>query len=368
MKKKSILIVGNGLSAASLAAKALELGYKVIVWAKDLNGGLCEDYKTSSGVYVSKYGPHIFHTSNKEVWEYIHGFSDWIPYINSPLAEYRGRLYNLPINLHTLQQVYGTSNLEDIEKMLEEDRRYVTGEPTNARESAIKRVGRTIYEMFFKAYTMKQWGVGAEQLDPSILARVPLRLTWNNNYFNDLYQGLPAEGYTNFIRKLFKGVKAIPRNEGDTLEHVVSYVKPYKVFICEAPDKLFNYQFGYIPYKQTSFHTNMTIGHQAAVVNHNDFSTTATRTTNYALLWPTKRGEDVYVTEFPLNDHFKEEVKTEAYETKRCYPARQTGVYDQYAKFCKEKGYILCGRLAENKYLDMDKAILNSWEKAKKYL
>ena len=387
-KQRKICIIGSGLSAAVIAEQAITKGYSVTVYqTDDYIGGLCADQAVFYP--VSFFGPHIFHTNDKEIWEYVTSKADWLPYINSPLAEYEGKYYNLPINLHTLYQMYGTADIEELKKLLAKDGVDLNGHcyGRNAEEACIMRVGKKLYEALFKAYTEKQWKTEVKNVDGDVLRRVPVRFTWNNNYFNDLYQAVPANGYSDFIRKLFEGAKIIQGSVAKELLSLDEFTsqlseKYDKIFICEAPDKDLKYVFGRIPYLKTKFVplNDSKNSKPAAVINHCDHSTEATRTTSYNYLRPvhqTSSGMKSRISEIPLAEDLDEKGEARPEEgivyygdewTACCYPARDTNIYNKYKQYCEQNDYILCGRLAENKYLNMDQAIKNAIEKAKKYL
>lgn len=381
-KKRKCLIVGYGLSAAVLAREAIKKGYAVDIFPNgDLEGGLCADNDV-----IQYFGPHIFHTSDKKIWDYMNEFGEMIPYVNSPIAEYKGKYYNLPINMHTLYQVFRVSTEEEAKKALEAE--IVKNPfPSNAEEAALSVVGKTLFEMFFKTYTEKQWKTTCDKVPAKILQRIPVRFTWNNNYFNDVYQGLPKFGYSSLVRNMTLGARIIKKDSEVELLGIYDYLEKArsryeKICICQALDKAFGYESGAIPYLKTRF-TNLGDGCKvpAPVINHCDDSTPATRTTNYGLLSYGTTSVGVYVSEEPLGEdkdscgNLREEeqvsynwAKKGETWTKCCYPARDTELYQRYAKFASDKGYILCGRLAENLYLDMHAAVKNALEKAKCYL
>lgn len=390
MKKKSkkILIIGFGLSAATIAQKASELGYQVDIYRNgDHVGGLCAD--TNKG---SLFGPHIFHTNNLHTWMYINRFCTMVPYINSPIAEYEGKYYNLPINLQTLYQMYGTIDLEKIKESLEKDGVDFGGKgwPRNAEEACIMRVGKKFYETLFKVYTEKQWKTDVKEIDASVLQRVPTRFVWNNNYFNDLYQGIPLEGYSSLIREMTKDAKVIEQTKEAELLGAYKFMefskqRYDKIFICQELDKAFGYEGGKIPYLKTMFVQKASNDcPQIAVVNHCDKTTDATRTTSYRFLWPKDRQDArmSVIDEIPLGEdrdgcgNIADEVAVswnypfgeETSWTKNCYPARDTAVYKKYRDYADEQGFIVCGRLAENLYLDMGVAVENALGKVKEYL
>lgn len=372
MPIKRVLVVGDGLSAACVAYFAHKAGAKVFHYTRsgEITGGMCEDvYDRDTGVYVSTCGPHIFHTDKEEIWKFVNKIATWVPYINSPMARYKNKYYNLPFNMNTFQQVFGTSTADAAREAIQADQVYCEN-PQNSEEMALSVAGKTIYEIFQKSYTEKQWKVSAKELPPSILSRVKLRFDYNNNYFNDLYQGLPLNGYTNFIRELFRLSEAenISTGNDESIEDLQEKYTCGIVYICCALDELsIDYENTYalhkapkIPYLYTRF-VRSEYSYSAAVVNHNDMSTPFTRTTNYALLWPRRRGKDFSVSELPLGPYNSSDKKS--FENAvPCYPARDTEVYNLYKEMIMDKGWIPVGRLAENRYLDMSPAIENAFE------
>lgn len=354
---EKIFIYGRGLSAATIAQKAQELGYKVYCYGGEL-GGLCKDHECM-GTYISEYGPHIFHTDKKEVWDFVNKFSDWVPYMNAPVAQYGDKFYSMPISLYTLQQIFGTGDAKKLAELLACEVDVSCANPKNAKEMALSKVGKKIYEILFEQYTKKQWKKDPSELDKSIFERIPIRMYWNNNYFNDTYQGLPLNGYTTLIKNLFGEAVMLDYDDVDLSSF-------HKVFICDALDLVGGMAFGKIPYLKTGF-KRVNVDQRSAVVNHCDDTTPFTRTTNYSLLWPKRRSRlDFCMSEEPLGEGLPSQ--TDVHYSVDCYPARDTETYEKYKKYFEGQGFVLCGRLAENLYLNMDAAIENAWEKCKLYL
>ena len=205
MKKYDYILVGSGLYSGVFAWFAKQKGKKCLVLEKrDHIGGnvYCEN---TEGIHVHKYGAHIFHTSNKEVWQFVNSLAEFNRYTNSPVANYKGEMYNMPFNMNTFSKMWNISTPAEAKKIIEEQKKEITGEPKNLEEQAISLVGREIYEKLVKGYTEKQWGRDCTALPAFIIKRLPVRYTYDNNYFNDLYQGIPIGGYNVIIDRLFEG-------------------------------------------------------------------------------------------------------------------------------------------------------------------
>lgn len=354
----NVLVAGSGLSAACVCYFVNELGHDVYRFAREeAIGGLCADYWSEKGTYVSKYGPHIFHTSEKWIWDFVNKFADWVTYTNSPKALYKGKYYSLPMNMNTFQQVFGVQTASEALLKIKADIDNI--HQNDAEAWAIGKMGKTLYEMFFKHYSEKQWKKDVKELPCDTLSRVPLRLWYSDNYFKDLYQGLPKDGYTNFISNIL-----LASNIKDTFidETGIQFetVAPNfdHVFICDRPDAYAPSLGSPIKYGSTLFKEESLDDwrQDAAVVNHCDTTQDWTRTTDYSLLYPTKRGESIIISETPLGEDCRR------YGGVACYPTTDKK-YDQYKMNLEFRKYILCGRLAENKYLDMAPAIANAREK-----
>lgn len=372
----NLLVIGNGLSAASVSYFAHEKGCKIFrLYHDDSIGGLCEDkFFPENNARMSRFGPHIFHTSYIDIWQFVNSIVPFMTYQNSPKALYKGKFYSLPFNLNTMQQVYGVQTAAEARLKIDSDRELVE-KPQNAEEMAKSVVGKTFYEMFQKSYSRKQWKKPVSKVAPEILARVPIRYTYNDNYFNDLFQGFPLNGYTDFITRIFDKAEVefidCPIEDFD-LEQLVKLYKIDKVVVCDRPDVWFHKEVKdeMIPYGCTSFlRVDLSSWSQdAAVVNHCDMSKLYTRTTEYALLTSKKDTSlGLIQAEIPQGELNRDEYCSKVHlpyqrETAACYPTTSE-VYDKYKKLLTNRGIILCGRLAENKYLNMDQAIVNAREK-----
>ena len=275
MKKYDYVLVGSGLFNGVFAYLARQKGKKcLVVERRDHIGGniYCEDME---GIHVHKYGAHIFHTSNREVWNFVNSLAEFNRYTNSPVANYHGEMYNMPFNMNTFSKMWGISTPAEAKAKIEEQRAGVVGEPKNLEEQAISLVGRDIYEKLVKGYTEKQWGRDCKDLPAFIIKRLPVRYTYDNNYFNDLYQGIPMGGYNVIIEKLF---------EGCDIETGVDYLekKEYydsmgeKVVYTGTIDAYYGYQFGNLEYRGFTFRTEVMDEETytcVAVVNYTDLET-----------------------------------------------------------------------------------------------
>ena len=365
MKKYDYILVGSGLYSGVFAWFAKQKGKKCLVLEKrDHIGGnvYCEN---TEGIHVHKYGAHIFHTSNKEVWQFVNSLAEFNRYTNSPVANYKGEMYNIPFNMNTFSKMWNISTPAEAKKIIEEQKKEITGEPKNLEEQAISLVGREIYEKLVKGYTEKQWGRDCTALPAFIIKRLPVRYTYDNNYFNDLYQGIPIGGYNVIIDRLF---------EGCDIETGVDYLekKEYydglgeKIVYTGTIDAYYKYQFGKLEYRSLRFESEVLDeeNHQGvAVVNYTDRETPYTRiiehkhfefgtqpktviTREYPVTW--QEGMEPY---YPVNDE------------------KNQALYQKYAKLAeKEEHVIFGGRLGEYKYYDMDKVIASAMACAKEEL
>lgn len=362
MKKYDYILVGSGLYSGVFAWFAKQKGKKCLVLEKrDHIGGnvYCEN---TEGIHVHKYGAHIFHTSNKEVWQFVNSLAEFNRYTNSPVANYKGEMYNMPFNMNTFSKMWNISTPAEAKKIIEEQKKEITGEPKNLEEQAISLVGREIYEKLVKGYTEKQWGRDCTALPAFIIKRLPVRYTYDNNYFNDLYQGIPIGGYNVIIDRLF---------EGCDIETGVDYLekKEYydglgeKIVYTGTIDAYYKYQFGKLEYRSLRFESEILDKENyqgVAVVNYTDRETPYTRiiehkhfefgtqpktviTREYPVTW--QEGMEPY---YPVNDE------------------KNQALYQKYAKLAeKEENVIFGGRLGEYKYYDMDKVIASAMVRAK---
>ena len=253
--KYDYLIVGSGLYGSIFAHEAKKRGKKCLVIEKrnHIAGNIYTEEK--DGIQVHKYGAHIFHTSNKEVWNYIQNFAEFNRYTNSPVARYKDELYNLPFNMNTFNKMWGVVTPNEAMAKIEEEKKQANiTEPKNLEEQAISLVGKTIYEKLIKGYTQKQWGMECTELPSFIIKRLPVRLIYDNNYFNDLYQGIPIGGYTKIIEKMLEGTEI--RLNTDFFENREDFEKIAEKIVFTGPiDEYYNYKFGELEYRSLRFET-----------------------------------------------------------------------------------------------------------------
>lgn len=353
--KYDYLIVGAGLFGAVFAHEACKKGKKVLVVDKRPNVAGNVYTEEIEGINVHKYGAHIFHTNDKRVWDYVNEFATFNRYTNSPVANYHGELYSLPFNMYTFNKMWGVVTPEEAAAKIAEQRK-ASGitEPKNLEEQAISLVGTDIYEKLVKGYTMKQWGRPCTELPAFIIKRLPVRFTFDNNYFNALYQGIPMGGYTLLIENMLKGIEV--RLNCDYLENKAELDGlADKIIYTGAIDAYFNYKLGALEYRSVRFETevlDMPNYQGNAVVNYTDGETPFTRiiehkffefgtqpktviSREYSSEW--KVGDEPY---YPVNDE------------------KNGALYEKYRQLALDEGNIIFGgRLGEYKYYDMDKVI-----------
>ncbi len=361
----NFLIIGSGLFGSIFAHEAKKRGKSVLLLERRNHVGgnvYCEE---KEGIRIHKYGAHIFHTDYKDVWDYVNQFVEFNNYVNSPIANYKGELYNLPFNMNTFSKMWGVATPAEAAAIIAEQRKVITEKPKNLEEQAISLVGTDIYTKLIKGYTEKQWGRSCAELPAFIIQRLPVRYTFDNNYFNDRYQGIPVGGYNKLIDALLDGIEVrlgvdynLQRKEYQNIAETVVYTG--------AIDAYFEYCFGPLEYRSLRFETERLEeeNHQGvAVMNYTDRETPYTRsiehkhfefgkqpvtyvTKEYPADW--KPGDEAY---YPVNDE------------------KNQKLYTQYAELAKkEKNVIFGGRLAEYKYYDMDDVIKRALDMAGKVL
>lgn len=348
------LIVGSGLFGSIFAYEAKKRGKKCLVVERrnHIGGNIyCEQ---QDGINIHKYGAHIFHTSNKKVWDYVNQFAEFNNYINSPVANYNGEIYNLPFNMNTFSKMWGISTPQQAEAIINEQKQAITHEPQNLEEQAISLVGTDIYTKLIKGYTEKQWGRKCTELPAFIIKRLPVRYTYDNNYFNDRYQGIPIGGYNKIIEKMLEGI-GVELN----CDYNICFDKDQKiakkVIYTGAIDEYFNYQLGHLEYRGLKFETERLEQKNyqgVAVMNFTDSKTPYTRIIEHKHFEFGKQPVTYITKEYPQDWKLGEE----AY-----YPVNDDKNQELYAKYKeladKEKNVIFGGRLGEYKYYDMDKVI-----------
>lgn len=348
-----ILLVGAGLFNATLAYRFIKQNKSVLVVEKRNHiAGNCYT-ENKDNIDVHKYGAHIFHTSNKEVWNFINQFGEFNNFVNSPIANYKGELYNLPFNMNTFYQLYGVITPQQAkDKIIKETTKENITKPKNLEEQAISLVGRRMYEKLIKEYTEKQWGRDCKELSPDIIKRLPLRYTYDNNYFNDKFQGIPVDGYTKLIEKMFEGCDILL--DTDFLKDKEKYENMAdKIYYSGCIDEYYDYCYGPLEYRSVRFEEheydkenyqgvavmNFTSHEEpyTRIIEHKHFNDKGSKKTivsmEYSSEW--KKGEVPY---YPVNNE------------------KNNSLYEKY-KNIENKKTVFVGRLGEYKYYDMDDTI-----------
>ena len=351
------LIVGAGLFGAVFARQAMDSGKTcLVVERRDHIGGNVYTEEVE-GVTVHRYGAHIFHTSSREVWDYVNRYADFNHFINTPLANYEGKLYNLPFNMHTFYQMWGVTTPAEAKAIIAAQREEITDTPTNLEEQAISLVGRDIYEKLVRGYTEKQWGRSCTDLPPFIIKRLPVRFTFDNNYFNDPYQGIPKEGYTALAERLLEGAEVrlgvdylSHRDELNALADTVVYTGPI--------DAYYDYCYGALEYRSLRFESEIpdTDNYQGvAVVNYNERQIPYTRIIEHKHFVFGKGDKTVITREYPADWT----PGAEPY-----YPVNDEtnqALYRRYRELAQgEKRVIFGGRLGRYQYYNMDQVVASA--------
>lgn len=365
------LIIGSGLYGATIAQQAKKAGKSVLVIDKRPNVGGNIYTEKVEGINVHKYGAHIFHTNNKEVWDYVTSFVDFNRFTNSPVANYKGELYSMPFNMYTFNKIWGVVTPEEAAAKIEEQKKEITGEPKNLEEQAISLVGRDIYEKLVKGYTEKQWGRDCKDLPAFIIKRLPVRLTFDNNYFNALYQGIPIGGYTKLIEKMLEGIEV--RLNVDYLKNKEELDKLAEKVIYTGPiDAYFDYKLGTLEYRSVRFENEILDKPNFqgnAAVNYTDRETPWTRIIEHKWF---EFGKDENGNDLPKTVISREYSSEWKLGDEPYYPvndAKNSALYEQYKALAEaEDNVIFGGRLGEYKYYDMDKTIEVALAAAKKEL
>ncbi|HDG7825911.1 UDP-galactopyranose mutase [Klebsiella sp. RHBSTW-00484] len=352
------LIVGAGFFGAVCAHELTKKGKRVLVIEKRNHIAGNAFTENFNGINVHKYGAHIFHTNDKKIWEYVNQFSEFNGFINSPIANHKGELYNLPFNMNTFHQLWGVRKPSDAKNIIDSQRTEMHGkEPNNLEEKAISLVGRDIYEKLIKGYTEKQWGRHSTELPPFIINRLPVRFTFDNNYFSDRYQGIPIGGYTCLIEKMLDGID-IELNV-DFFIHKDRYKAIAKKIIYTGPiDKYFNYQFGSLEYRSLRFESEVLEEDNyqgVAVVNYTEYEIPYTRIIEHKHFETVRTDHTVITKEYPI----EWALGSEPY-----YPINDEvnmSIYKKYRELSKnEPNVVFGGRLAEYKYYDMHQVIASA--------
>lgn len=366
-KRYDYLIVGTGLFGSVFACEAAKSGKKCLMIEKRNHIGGNIYTERIEGINVHKYGAHIFHTSNLKVWNYVREFIDFNRYTNSPIAVWGDEVYNMPFNMNTFNRMWGVVYPSEAKSVIEEQRKEIKGEPKNLEEQAISLVGRDIYEKLIKGYTQKQWGRECKELPAFIIKRLPVRFTYDNNYFNDLYQGIPIGGYTKMIEKMLDSPLIEIKLETDYFDIKDSVADTADCIVYTGPiDKYFDYCYGCLKYRKIYFETEIIDcnNYQGnAVVNYTEEKVPYTRiiehkhfefgdqektviSKEYSAEW--SKGDEPY---YPVND------------------IENNKLYNKYKALAdKEENVIFGGRLAEYQYYDMHQVIEKALECINKVL
>lgn len=366
------LVVGAGLYGATFAYQAKKIGKSVLVIDRRPNIAGNVFTEEIEGINVHKYGAHIFHTNNIKVWEYINHFAEFNRFTNSPVANYRGQLYSLPFNMYTFNKMWGVITPEEAELKIEEQKKEAgIKNPQNLEEQAISLVGTDIYEKLIKGYTEKQWGRPCTELPSFIIKRLPVRFTFDNNYFNALYQGIPVGGYTKVVENMLSGIEV--RLNVDYLKNKEEYDKiADKIIYTGAIDEYFNYKLGALEYRSVRFETeilNKPNFQGNAAVNYTDIETPWTRIIEHKWF---EFGKDMEGKELPKTVISREYSSEWKLGDEPYYPVNDNKngeLYKEYKKLVqKEKKIIFGGRLGEYKYYDMDAVIMSALEMSNREL
>lgn len=370
--KYDYLVVGSGLYGAVFAREAADRGKKVLVIDKRPNVAGNIYTEKVEGIHVHKYGAHIFHTNDTKVWKYITRFAEFNRFTNSPVANYRGELYSLPFNMYTFNKMWGVvTPAEAAAKIEEQKKEACITEPKNLEEQAISLVGRDIFEKLIKGYTEKQWGRDCKELPAFIIKRLPVRLTFDNNYFNAVYQGIPIGGYTQLVEHLLEGIEV--RLNTDYLEQKEELDRLVETVVYTGPiDAYFGYSLGALEYRSVRFETevlDIPNFQGNAAVNYTDRETPWTRIIEHKWF---EFGKDEQGQELPktvISREYSSEWKPgdEPY-----YPVndeKNGALYAEYKKLADaEQNVIFGGRLAEYRYYDMDAVIASALQKSEEVL
>lgn len=363
------LIVGAGLYGAVSARELTDAGKRVLVIDKRPHVAGNVYTENIEGINIHKYGAHIFHTNDSNVWSYVQRFATFNRFTNSPVANYHGELYSLPFNMYTFNKMWGVVTPEEAAAKIEEQRKEAgIDTPRNLEEQAISLVGTDIYEKLIKGYTQKQWGRPCDQLPAFIIKRLPVRLTFDNNYFNALYQGIPVGGYTAMVQNMLEGIEV--KLNCDYLEHKAELDALAEKVIYTGPiDAYFNYSLGNLKYRSVRFETemlNIPNFQGNAAVNYTDAETPWTRIIEHKWFEFGKDEEGNDLPKTVISREYSSEWKpgNEPY-----YPVndeRNSSLYQEYKALAEtEESVVFGGRLGEYKYYDMDQVILSALNKVK---
>lgn len=360
MQKYDYLIVGCGLTGAVIANELKQKGKKILIIDKRNHIGGNVYTELIHNIHVHKYGPHIFHTNKKEIWDYMNKFDEFQQFTLSTIAKAEdGNIYNLPFNLHTFYQVYGTKNANEVNELL---KCFKKENVNNVEEFAISEIGEKMYKLLVKGYTEKQWEQPCNTLNQNLLKRLPIRKEWNNNYFNDEYQGIPKNGYTKIIEKMIEGVELQLNTPFNLEKH---YDIADKIIYCGSIDEIIKCKYGPLPYRSLEFkeYINTMDSQGIPIINYTDKNVPYTRSIDHKMfLNSTKNNTNTIIThEYPKKFNGNNE---------RYYPIEINENINQYYKYKKEihesLGKIIpCGRLGLYRYLNMDQIVEYALELSK---
>jgi len=364
------LVVGSGLFGSVFANEAAKNGNQVKVLEKRNHVGGNIYTKEVEGIQVHEFGAHIFHTKMKNIWDYVNQFADFNNYVNSPIANYKGEIYNLPFNMNTFNKIWGVITPDEAKNKIESQKREfkLDGNPKNLEEQAISLIGPDVYQKLVKGYTEKQWGQSAKDLPAFIIRRLPVRFTYDNNYFNDPYQGIPIGGYTQIIEKLLDNDLIDVETNTDFFDKKEEYLNSdYKIIFTGMIDQFFDYKLGELEYRSLKFDTEVLDqdNYQGnAVVNYTDAETTFTRIIEHKHFEFGKgnKGKTVITHEYPKTWHRGDEPY---------YPInnkQNKELYSSYVKMARRDypNVIFGGRLGQYRYYNMDQTIMAALQTVKR--
>lgn len=360
------LIVGSGLFGATFAFEMKKRGKKCLIIDRRRHSGGNIYCRNWDGINVHMYGPHIFHTNDESIWKYVNSLVPFNNYVNSPLAMYKGRLYNLPFNMNTFQQLWGVTTPTDAKAKIEEQIKAVNiKKARNLEEKALTLVGHDIYSYFIKEYTYKQWGKDPRDLPPEIIKRIPVRFTFDNNYFNDSYQGIPIGGYNLLTKKLISETETWLNFDYIANQAILEGIAK-KVIYTGMLDELFDYRLGKLEYRSLHFeHERLEVTNYQgnAVINYTEAKVPFTRIVEHKHFEPNNCKHTIITKEYPVP--FTSSIVTEPY-----YPIndeKNNRLYKEYEKLAKEKNnLIIGGRIGDYQYYDMHQIIAASLSKVGK--
>lgn len=348
------LIVGSGLFGSVCARELTDEGYSVCVIEKRSHIGGNVYTENIEGINIHKYGPHIFHTNSEKIWNYVNKFADFNNFVNTPIAKFENEIYSLPFNMFTFNKMWGVETPEEAKKIIEKQR--FKGEPKNLEEQALSLVGKDIYEKLIKGYTEKQWGRKCSELSIDIIKRLPVRFTYNNNYFNSKYQGIPIGGYTKMIEKMLENIEV--KLNTDFFDNKEFWKTQARKIIYTGPiDAYFDYSLGCLEYRSLKFESeilDVSNFQGVAVVNYTDSEIPFTRICEHKHFEFGESDKTVITKEFSKEWNINEEPY---------YPInnkKNLELLKKYQELAKKENVIFGGRLAEYKYYDMDKVIENA--------